>query len=68
MPASNRRYTQWLLLCGGLMALLANFPLLGIANRAATFGGVPVLYLYLFILWLLFSAGLWLLERRCRKP
>ena len=32
-------------------ALLINFPLLAIFNRSATVGGFPVLYLYLFGVW-----------------
>lgn len=34
-----------------LGALLINFPVLAIFNRAATLGGIPVLYLYLFGVW-----------------
>jgi hypothetical protein len=32
-------------------ALLVNFPVLAIFNRSATFGGIPLLYLYLFGIW-----------------
>lgn len=39
----------WLLFVA--VALLLNFPVLAIANRDATVGGVPVLYLYLFGVW-----------------
>jgi hypothetical protein len=31
--------------------LLLNAPVLAIFNRAATIGGVPVLYVYLFAVW-----------------
>jgi hypothetical protein len=34
-----------------LGALLLNFPILAIFNQAATLGGIPVLYLYLFGVW-----------------
>lgn len=33
--------------------VLLNFPLISIFNRAGTVGGVPVLYLYITIVWLL---------------
>jgi hypothetical protein len=32
-------------------ALLLNFPVLAVFNRAATVAGIPVLYLYLFGAW-----------------
>lgn len=32
-------------------ALLINFPILAIFNRAGSVGGVPVLYVYLFGIW-----------------
>jgi hypothetical protein len=32
-------------------ALLLNFPMLAVANRAVTLAGIPVLYLYLFGAW-----------------
>lgn len=35
-----------------LGVLLLNFPVLAIFNTAATWAGVPVLYLYLFGVWL----------------
>lgn len=35
-----------------LGALLLNFPVLAIFNRPATLVGIPVLYLYLFGVWL----------------
>lgn len=51
-----------LLLLAG--ALLLNFPVLAIFNRAATLGGVPVLYLYLFGLWTVGIAAVFVLARR----
>lgn len=46
-------------------ALLLNFPVLAIFNRAAALGGVPVLYLYLFGLWI---AGILAALVLARKP
>ncbi|MDO6389667.1 hypothetical protein Q4E40_05985 [Pontibacter sp. BT731] len=34
-----------------LFMVLLNFPLLSIFNSGATVGGVPVLYLYLMVVW-----------------
>lgn len=34
-----------------LAALALNFPVLAIFNRGSTWGGIPVLYLYLFGIW-----------------
>ena len=44
-------------------ALLLSFPVLAIFNRAATLGGVPVLYLYLFGVWVAGIVGVFLLTR-----
>jgi hypothetical protein len=45
-------------------ALLLNFPVLAIFDRAATLGGVPVLYLYLFGLWIAGIVAVFVLARR----
>jgi hypothetical protein len=45
-------------------ALLLNFPVLAIFNRGATLGGVPVLYLYLFGLWVAAIAAVFVLARK----
>jgi hypothetical protein len=34
-----------------LAALVLNFPVLAIWNRAVTVAGIPILYLYLFAVW-----------------
>lgn len=47
-----------------LGALVLNFPILAIFNRAATLGGIPVLYLYLFGVWAAGIVGVWALARR----
>jgi hypothetical protein len=53
----------WLLFVAG--ALLLNFPLLAIFNRAATLGGIPVLYVYLFGIW---TAGILAVLFLARRP
>ncbi len=44
-------------------ALLLNFPILAIFNRPATIGGMPVLYLYLFGVWIVAILALFVLAR-----
>lgn len=51
-------------LLGGLALLLLNYPLLHIANTDVLVAGMPGLALYVFSVWLLAIAGLFLLARR----
>jgi hypothetical protein len=44
-------------------ALVLNFPVLAIFNRSATVAGVPLLYLYLFGVWLAGIAAVYVLSR-----
>lgn len=53
----------WALL-GILIFLLLNYPLLQIFNRDYLLGGIPLLVLYLYGVWLLAIAGLYALGRR----
>ncbi|MEM6784971.1 MAG: hypothetical protein AAF624_14715 [Bacteroidota bacterium] len=51
-----------------LGALLLNYPLLTLADRAEAVLGVPVLYVYLFMVWAsLVALAAWTVERR-REP
>jgi predicted permease len=47
-----------------LGALVLNFPVLAIFNRRATLGGIPVLYLYLFGIWVAGIVAVWVLARK----
>ncbi|MEL6611844.1 MAG: hypothetical protein AAFQ53_07100, partial [Bacteroidota bacterium] len=48
-----------------LGALLLNYPLLLLANRAESMFGVPVLFVYLFVVWAaLIGLAAWTVERR----
>ena len=47
-----------------LGALVLNFPILAIFNRGAALGGIPVLYLYLFGVWVAGIVAVWALARR----
>ncbi len=53
-----------LVLLFALGIILLSFPVLAIFNRAATLGGIPVLYLYLFGVWAAGIGVLWWLARR----
>ena len=47
--------------------LLFNFPLLSTANRLLMLWGIPVLFLYLFLAWLLVIVSIALGTRRSRQ-
>jgi len=64
-PIAGRRITGErlvALLLAGLVAL--NFPLLSVFRGGALLAGIPVLYLYLFLVWILLAAGTALTLRR----
>jgi hypothetical protein len=44
--------------------LLINFPILAIFHQAQTFAGIPILYLYLFGLWMAGIVAVFVLVRR----
>ena len=50
--AAEQRRGQRLLFVSGLFAVLLNFPLLAVFDHEGRVGGIPVLYLYLLLLWL----------------
>ena len=58
--------TQRLVALFLLGALLFNYPLLALFNRASEAFGVPVLYAYLFVAWALFIALLAFVIERTR--
>lgn len=47
-----------------LGVLLLNAPVLAIFQRPTTIAGVPILYLYLFGVWLAGIVAVWMLARR----
>lgn len=47
------RRSQRLLFLAGLFGLLLNFPLLAVFDHDGRVGGVPVLYLYVLLTWIL---------------
>ena len=63
MPALEKRSKFWALL-GILIFLLLNFPLLQIFNRDTLLVGIPMLVLYLHVVWILAIVGLYALGSR----
>ncbi len=63
MPAMARRHKFWALL-GVLIFLLLNYPLLQICNRVNLLGGIPVLVLYLHVVWIVAIAVLYAFANR----
>jgi hypothetical protein len=53
---SAQRRGQRLLFVAGLFALLLNYPLLAAFDHDGRVAGVPVLYLYVLVTWLLLIA------------
>ena len=63
MKAAERLVAAFL-----LVAALLVWPLLAIPNRPVLILGVPALVVYLFTLWTLVVAVLWVAARRGRVP
>ncbi|NML64114.1 hypothetical protein HHL22_02745 [Hymenobacter sp. RP-2-7] len=61
-PGGQQRGPR-LLFVAALFAVLLNFPLLGAFDHGGRLGGVPVLYLYVLLLWLLLIGATWWLSR-----
>lgn len=50
---AEQRRGQRLLFVALLFAVLLNFPFLAVFNHAGRVGGIPVLYLYVLLIWVL---------------
>jgi hypothetical protein len=59
----SKREKLWVLL-GILLFVLLNYPILHIFNREILVGGLPILPLYLFVVYTLAIAGLYGFVRR----
>jgi len=62
MPVQGKIRKIWALM-GILVFLLLNYPLLQIFNRDSFVSGIPVLILYLHLVWLLAIVGLYAISR-----
>jgi hypothetical protein len=58
VPAMAKKDKLWAL-WGILVFLLLNYPLLQIFNCDFLLGGIPLLVLYLFVVWILAIVGLY---------
>ena len=63
-----RRKIQRLLVLFVLGCLALNYPLLALFSKIALWYGIPVLYLYLFILWFLFIVCIAVITERKKLP
>jgi Ca2+/Na+ antiporter len=60
---------QKLTLFSVLLLVLFTFPFVSVANRAAMFAGVPVLFLYILIVWIITIVVLYrIAEGKQKKP
>lgn len=59
----RRRQITRSLIAFGLMLALVHYPFLAIGNKAMLIAGIPALYAYLFIIWILIIGTLALLAR-----
>jgi len=58
--------SRLVLLCIGFF-LLISFPLLSIANKPKTFGGIPLLFVYFMTVWFLVIVALFLVVELRKK-
>ena len=61
------RRGQRLLFLAVVFGILLNFPLLGVFDHDGRVGGVPVLYLYILLMWILVVALTGYLVRRTKE-
>jgi membrane protein YdbS with pleckstrin-like domain len=60
---------QKLTLFSVLLLVLFTYPVVSIANRSALAAGIPVLFLYIFIVWIIAIIVLYrIAERKQKKP
>jgi hypothetical protein len=63
-----RRKIQRLLVLFAFGCIALNYPLLALFSKTALWYGIPVLYLYLFVLWLLFIIFIAIITERKKLP
>lgn len=60
---------QKLTLLSVLLLVLFTFPFISVANRSAMFSGIPVLFLYILIVWIITIVVLYrIAEGKQKKP
>ena len=69
MPMSPiRRKIQRLLVLFAFGCLALNYPLLALFNKIILWHGIPVLFLYLFVIWGLFIVFIAIITERKKLP
>jgi len=63
-----RRKIQRLLVLLAFGCLALNYPLLALFNKTVLWFGIPLLYLYLFVFWILFIACIAFITERKKMP
>jgi len=63
-----RRKIQRLLVLFAFGCFALNYPLLALFSKTAMWHGIPVLYLYLFALWVFFIASIAIVTERKKLP
>ncbi len=64
MPSSNEDKAGLLLFLSLLSALCFNFPVVRMLGKARLVAGIPMLYFFIFLLWLLAIVATWYLLGR----
>lgn len=63
-----RRKIQRLLVLFAFGCLILNYPLLSLFSRISLWYGIPVLYLYLFVFWVVFILLIAIITERKKLP
>ena len=57
-----KKLPKYLLLVAITFAILMNFPVLGIFNKEISIGSFPLLYIYIFGVWIVTIVFLWVIS------
>ncbi|MBS1734030.1 MAG: hypothetical protein JST02_12100 [Bacteroidetes bacterium] len=63
----NKVRQQKLVFTGILLLLLFTYPIITIANRLSMLGGFPVLFLYIFLVWICGIVTLYFISDHSKK-
>ena len=63
-----RRKIQRLLVLFAFGCLALNYPLLALFSKTAWWYGIPVLYMYLFVIWVIFIISIAVVTERKKLP
>jgi hypothetical protein len=63
----NKTNNQKLIFLGILMLILLSYPFISVANKAQLLFGIPMLYLYIFIVWIIIIIILYRIVEKNQK-